>query len=741
MTKPLNDAALTDELLMGLYRVGKKIGKGGSAWVYHGTKQDETPIAIKVLLSIYSEDLPLQQRFLREAQLQYRLHHPNIVQVFDLIEDRGITGFVMEWCDGGDLRQWSQGKTFTLDDLTELYLPILDAVDYAHSEEIVHRDLKPQNILLCHSPKGTIPKVTDFGIAKLHYDEAMTQTGSTLGTLHYMAPEQLEDSKHVDKQADIYSLGVILYLLFTGRLPFPDKSPALAYKILTEEAPPPTEAPLAIQPVITKCLQKDPKQRFSDCKALKAALEAALTNTASVLQPALQHRGQPLPTARTQVSFTSSQQALEATSPPSSSKLWIGISSGLFALLVVALVLLFQSRQVNRTQQPNPPQKAEKTSPKKSTGLLATAKRQVATPKGLPEKKAPTQNTLAAPAPKRKQSSKKADKKPPKKRKKAISKRTRRKRKRWRKRRRYRRKRKSYSRRRKSVRRKMPFWTAPFSIPSRKHSIIVSTHEILNMARYLYYFTKKPKHNWKKEGRRLIKLACKLRNGEACVRSGLMYWNKDVNKMQKYFDMGCRYKSAEGCIRLGILHVGQGIAHRLKDLKLACHLFLRGCREKHFWGCGLFRRHNCGQIPFRQPRGNASKLPAHTKKRIHRIRVTSGAIGCLARYYHSETRKKKRAEQLSDRGCREHDGLSCFINAGMQYSKGRKRDYYMLMKHACLYKLPRACYNVGYYHRKGIPGHMPKSKHLECLAFLRHCKITGRYCSVAKRLGCLKKEK
>jgi len=274
----LNEARLEGHTLLGLYQVEEKVGRGGAAWVYKGQHiRFRAPVAIKVLHGTYAHESVMKQRFLREAQIQFHLRHPNIVQVREVIDEQGLTGFVMDWCEGGDLRDWLRTKRppLSLENLAQILPPVLKAIHFAHQQGIIHRDLKPHNILMVRTPRGIIPKVTDFGIAKMLYEQSITKTGSSMGTLRYTAPEQIEDSKHIDHRADLFSLGVILYLLATGRLPFPGKYPAICTQILTQQPAPPSEAPAPLQSVIMRCLEKNPNDRYADCEAfLGAFLEA-----------------------------------------------------------------------------------------------------------------------------------------------------------------------------------------------------------------------------------------------------------------------------------------------------------------------------------------------------------------------------------------------------------------------------------------------------------------------------------
>lgn len=284
--------SLIGQVLQGNYLIEKAVGKGGMAWVYRArhTKLQET-MAVKVLLPHIAEEAGVRKRFLDEARIQFRLKHANIVQVTDVIEEREIIGIVMEWIEGEDLKELLKRirSPMPIKDIWRLMAPVLDAMAYAHSRGLIHRDLKPANIML-HTPGDdiVIPKVTDFGIAKLidEAEESHTRTGVAMGTIKYMAPEQILDSKHVDARADIYSLGVILYFMATAKLPFKGDSQLVIYQQLNEPAPPPSSHYEGISPafekVLLRCLERDREKRYQSCAELSHALSLALLESSGV---------------------------------------------------------------------------------------------------------------------------------------------------------------------------------------------------------------------------------------------------------------------------------------------------------------------------------------------------------------------------------------------------------------------------------------------------------------------------
>jgi serine/threonine protein kinase len=273
---------LLGQVVQGHYRILQRVAKGGMAWIYraeHTTLRND--LAIKILFPQLLEEPELCERFLEEARIQFTLKHPNIVQVTDVISERGLVGIVLEWINGRDLRYWlkQHRQPFTPFQIREVMMPVVDAVGYAHEKGIVHRDLKPGNIIFHHEGKRITAKVADFGIAKMLDEvDSQTKTGTMMGTLQYMSPEQIRDSKYVDQRSDIYSLGVILFRMATARLPFREKN-ALALMRQHEMVKPPRPSdlvppiPAELDAIILRCLEKRPEDRFQTGEELYHALQ------------------------------------------------------------------------------------------------------------------------------------------------------------------------------------------------------------------------------------------------------------------------------------------------------------------------------------------------------------------------------------------------------------------------------------------------------------------------------------
>jgi eukaryotic-like serine/threonine-protein kinase len=279
------------QVLDGKYRLDALLAEGGMGAVYRATHvMLGKTVAIKLIRSAIVASPEIVRRFQREARAATALNHPNIVTVYDLGQTPDGTLYIaMEFIDGPSLKAVIQsGRAIPPARTISILRQVASALSTAHRHNIVHRDLKPHNIMLAEGSDGSeVAKLVDFGIAKT-FDEAtqLTNVGSALGTPYYMSPEQI-DGRNVDARADIYALGIILYEMLVGEVPFADQStPAVLVKQLKERPIRPSlrnaAVPPALEEIALRCLEKEPEQRYQTADAFAAALnEAAATIDAS----------------------------------------------------------------------------------------------------------------------------------------------------------------------------------------------------------------------------------------------------------------------------------------------------------------------------------------------------------------------------------------------------------------------------------------------------------------------------
>jgi serine/threonine protein kinase len=274
------------------FEIQSLVGSGNSGSVYSATDQElGRRVAVKVLHASSSADKDLAQRFQREAKMAGNLNHPGIVTIFD----RGLlpTGqpfIVMEYLNGQSLGEIiaRQGH---LDSLRagRIALQMCDALHYAHKAGVIHRDLKPENVLVL---EGDFAKIVDFGLAKwLNSQDSLSKSGTAFGTPQFMSPEQCRGGT-IDQRSDIYCLGLIIYKMFVGCLPFKSRTmfEAMSMHILEAPAPfsqtcPELRLPASLEEIVMRCLAKDPNDRFGDCAELKSALELALPSSKGTSKP------------------------------------------------------------------------------------------------------------------------------------------------------------------------------------------------------------------------------------------------------------------------------------------------------------------------------------------------------------------------------------------------------------------------------------------------------------------------
>lgn len=267
--------------LDGRYEVQEIIGVGGMSVVYKAYDNvDDRIVAVKILKDEFADDAEFVRRFKNESKAIAVLSHPNIVKVYDVSFGEKLKYIVMEYMDGITLKEYIQKqKIITWNDAVFFTTQILKALQHAHDKGIVHRDIKPQNIILL--PTGNI-KVTDFGIARFSRTETRTLTENAIGSVHYISPEQAK-GEFTDERADIYSLGVVLYEMLAGKLPFEgDSAVSVALMQLQKDPERLTninpDIPLGLEQICFHAMQKDPKDRYQTATEMLLDLEEIIRN-------------------------------------------------------------------------------------------------------------------------------------------------------------------------------------------------------------------------------------------------------------------------------------------------------------------------------------------------------------------------------------------------------------------------------------------------------------------------------
>ncbi len=344
----------TGQVVNDRYRVVRKLGGGGMADVY--LCEDLTlgrKVALKVLQTRYMGDEQFVERFRREAKAAAGFSHPNLVAIFDWGALDGTYYIVMEYVEGETLKELIRRRgRLSGNEAVTTALGLLAALSYAHTHGVVHRDIKSQNILIDQA--GTV-KVTDFGIAHAG-DHGMTEAGSILGTAQYLAPEQARGER-VDERSDLYSVGVVLFEMLTGQVPFKgDSAVTVALKHVNTMPPEPAELvpglPYALNQIVMKALAKDPEQRYQNADEFSRDLNAAQTGaavTAATFDLAAER------TELMQAGPAGATQVMPAAGPPprrrSRRALWITLI--LLAVIAAAAAALFLLMGGEKAQVPD----------------------------------------------------------------------------------------------------------------------------------------------------------------------------------------------------------------------------------------------------------------------------------------------------------------------------------------------------------------------------------------------------
>jgi serine/threonine-protein kinase len=329
-----NSADLVGRTIAGTYRIERKLGEGGMGAVFKALDVNlERPVALKVIRPDLGSSKDFVQRFKREGRAAAKFKHPNSVEVYALGEEQGLLWMALEFVNGRELREViRENGSVPADRTVAIAQQILSALHKAHEQGIIHRDLKPQNIMVSleagpggaggtefpHSAVETV-KILDFGIAKMKEGDqggVKTEAGTIMGTVAYMSPEQAK-GEPVDGRSDLYAVGIILYQMLTGEVPFQSKSQMdLLNKQINQPAPPlrtkRPDVPEALERVILKALEKAPANRFPDARAFARALD----ESRGAFEATVVSRGE---TGKLDSSHESRTHAPTSTPPPTSS--------------------------------------------------------------------------------------------------------------------------------------------------------------------------------------------------------------------------------------------------------------------------------------------------------------------------------------------------------------------------------------------------------------------------------------
>lgn len=271
---------------IGGYVIGQLIAEGGMGMVYQAFRPGSNePLAIKVLITDKDEDDEYRHRFIREAKLMQALEHPHIMPVYGAGEQDNMVYFVMPFVRGPSLFELMGRRRFTPLTTWQILSPIAQALDYAHAHGIIHRDIKPGNVLVEPRKEETHHVyLLDFGLSKIAGARTLTKTGISVGTPHYMAPEQVL-AKQLGPYTDVYALGVVLYEMLLGKVPFDaPRAPDLAFMHVRDAPPAPRivnpDFPKPLEDVILRSLTKQPKDRYATAGELRTAYAEAVEKVA-----------------------------------------------------------------------------------------------------------------------------------------------------------------------------------------------------------------------------------------------------------------------------------------------------------------------------------------------------------------------------------------------------------------------------------------------------------------------------
>jgi serine/threonine-protein kinase len=365
----------------GPWLLDEQLGSGGMGEVWLATHRVlERRIAVKILAPELTSDPRFRERFIAEAKVQGRLSHPHIAQIQDFLEENGRFAILMEWVPGGTLADAIDraGGPLPIEQTLKWAGQALEALDYAHQHGVIHRDVKPTNLMV---DAARDIKVADFGIAVAMGARRMTTTGRAVGTPQYMSPEQIVRPQSVDHRTDVYSMGVVLYEMLAGQVPFDADTDYTLLKLQVEAPPPPLRnlnplVPEWLEAVVLQCLAKSPDDRFAGCASVAAALRArppaarAAADRSRVSTEAIEQAA----TCAEKPVVMSPVQRAQPTAPPQSRRRLVVAACGVAAIALMLAwwwarrgqwdVVAFSPPPAAATKQiPAPPSPAPPTAP------------------------------------------------------------------------------------------------------------------------------------------------------------------------------------------------------------------------------------------------------------------------------------------------------------------------------------------------------------------------------------------
>ena len=262
----------------GRYTIVRKLGEGGMGLVYEARNHFGAAVVLKMLHPELAGNADVRERFRREGQIQYQLRHPNIVRVTDILEENEVPALVVDFMKGRDLeRELASLGVLPLPEVVSISVKMLDALAAAHEKGFVHRDIKPANIFLEETEAGVEPRLMDFGIAKIEATRGLTQVRDFVGTPNFSSPEQIQSTRDADSRADIYSYGMVIWQMLSGREPYADLNDPVQVMLAVVRQPVPAlpdGTPDWLRTIVGRATEKDPARRYQTAAEMRDALAA-----------------------------------------------------------------------------------------------------------------------------------------------------------------------------------------------------------------------------------------------------------------------------------------------------------------------------------------------------------------------------------------------------------------------------------------------------------------------------------